>query len=89
MVSAVSYTHLDVYKRQGFLMSEKFRYTLDFSGTPGLGWDGMLIALLGGHNPVSYTHLDVYKRQDQQASKYAPKNLLPCKRTKVLKNRLY
>lgn len=36
----------------GFLMSEKFRFTLDFSGSPGLGWDGMLIALLGSHNPV-------------------------------------
>lgn len=36
----------------GFMMSEKFKYTLDFSGSPGLGWDGMLIALLGGHNPV-------------------------------------
>ncbi|MEG0979487.1 MAG: ABC transporter permease, partial [Oscillospiraceae bacterium] len=36
----------------GFLMSEKFRFTLDFSGNPGLGWDGMLIALLGAHNPV-------------------------------------
>lgn len=36
----------------GFLMSEKYRFTLDFSGNPGLGWDGMLIALLGNHNPV-------------------------------------
>ena len=36
----------------GFLMSEKYRFTLDFSGSPGLGWDGMLIALLGRHNPV-------------------------------------
>ncbi len=36
----------------GFMISEKFKYTLDFSGSPGLGWDGMLISLLGGHNPV-------------------------------------
>ncbi|ACL75436.1 ABC transporter permease [Ruminiclostridium cellulolyticum] len=36
----------------GFLMSEKYRFTLDFSGSPGLGWDGMLIALLGSHNPI-------------------------------------
>lgn len=36
----------------GFMLSEKFKYTLDFSGTPGLGWDGMLISLLGGHSPV-------------------------------------
>ena len=36
----------------GHMMSEKFKYTLGFSGTTGLGWDGMLIALLGRHNPV-------------------------------------
>lgn len=36
----------------GYLLSEKFHYTLDFSGMPGLGWDGMLISLLGGHSPL-------------------------------------
>lgn len=36
----------------GWMMSEKFKYTLDFSGNPGLGWDGMLISLLGGHSPL-------------------------------------
>lgn len=36
----------------GQMMSEAFKYTLTFSGTTGLGWDGMLIALLGRHNPV-------------------------------------
>lgn len=36
----------------GWMLSEKFKYTLDFSGTPGLGWDGMLVALLGGKTPV-------------------------------------
>jgi general nucleoside transport system permease protein len=36
----------------GWMMSDKFVYTLDFSGSPGLGWDGMLIALLGSHSPV-------------------------------------
>ncbi|PKL00245.1 MAG: ABC transporter permease [Tenericutes bacterium HGW-Tenericutes-1] len=36
----------------GWMLSEKFSYTLDFSGTPGLGWDGMLIALLGSHSPI-------------------------------------
>ncbi|MEG1716641.1 MAG: ABC transporter permease [Lachnospiraceae bacterium] len=35
----------------GQMMSETFKYTLTFSGTTGLGWDGMLIALLGRHNP--------------------------------------
>lgn len=36
----------------GQMMSEAFKYTLTFSGTTGLGWDGMLIALLGRHNPA-------------------------------------
>lgn len=36
----------------GYMMSEQFKYTLSFSGNPGLGWDGMLIALLGGHSPI-------------------------------------
>lgn len=36
----------------GYMMSEQFKFTLGFSGTPGLGWDGMLIALLGSHSPV-------------------------------------
>ncbi len=36
----------------GYMLSEKTFYTLDFSGSPGLGWDGMLIALLGRHSPV-------------------------------------
>lgn len=36
----------------GWLMSDQYVYTLNFSGTPGLGWDGMLIALLGNHSPI-------------------------------------
>ena len=36
----------------GWMLSEKTFYTLDFSGSPGLGWDGMLVALLGRHSPV-------------------------------------
>lgn len=36
----------------GWMMSDQFRYTLSFSGSPGLGWDGMLIALLGRHSPI-------------------------------------
>jgi simple sugar transport system permease protein len=35
----------------GNMLSEQYRYTLSFSGNPGLGWDGMLIALLGRHSP--------------------------------------
>ena len=36
----------------GWMMSDQFKYTLSFSSDPGLGWDGMLIALLGGHSPA-------------------------------------
>lgn len=36
----------------GWMLSDQFKYTLSFSANPGLGWDGMLIALLGGHSPV-------------------------------------
>ena len=36
----------------GHMLSDQYKYTLSFSGTPGLGWDGMLVALLGGHHPV-------------------------------------
>ena len=48
---AVSYTHLDVYKRQAQWVAESTSVK-----HPGREWvyDGM---------PVSYTHLDVYKRQ--------------------------
>ncbi len=36
----------------GWMQSERFRYTPGFSGSPGLGWDGMLISLLGAHEPI-------------------------------------
>ena len=49
--AAVSYTHLDVYKRQ--VIAYIF---LTWGLTGFLSW----VRLLG---PVSYTHLDVYKRQ--------------------------
>ena len=55
---AVSYTHLDVYKRQEW---DSVKITLK----------GILVSRQEGHSkfepvntiPVSYTHLDVYKRQ--------------------------
>ena len=36
----------------GWMMEDQYSYTLSFSGSPGLGWDGMLIALMGGHDPI-------------------------------------
>ena len=64
---AVSYTHLDVYKRQ-VRLPEKFRFNTDEVIVQQLGdavilvpkeslWQTFMAA-------VSYTHLDVYKRQD-------------------------
>lgn len=54
----------------GFLMSEKYRYTLDFSGTPGLGWDGMLISLLGGHDPVGIIIAAIFYAALKTGSEY-------------------
>ena len=51
VIQPVSYTHLDVYKRQHQQCYDSFysKYGL----------------LHSSYNPVSYTHLDVYKRQAQ------------------------
>ena len=49
----VSYTHLDVYKRQVYDHKEELPELFDF--------------ILGNDTTVSYTHLDVYKRQPQES----------------------
>lgn len=54
----------------GYLMSEKYRFTLDFSGNPGLGWDGMLIALLGNHNPVGVLVASIFYAALKTGSEY-------------------
>lgn len=54
----------------GFLMSEKYRFTLDFSGSPGLGWDGMLIALLGNHSPIGVIVAAVFYAALKTGSEY-------------------
>ena len=59
---AVSYTHLDVYKRQRQLWPGVIFATI--------GWQ--LIQALGGIYAVSYTHLDVYKRQVQRSTRCWP-----------------
>ena len=53
---SVSYTHLDVYKRQ---LQGGGNVILNEEGTAS--FDPQLIA--PNEEPVSYTHLDVYKRQ--------------------------
>ena len=66
----VSYTHLDVYKRQALRKVEEW-YVGDgfYSDGPGFAFDyynsfvlhPMYVECL---EAVSYTHLDVYKRQE-------------------------
>ena len=71
---AVSYTHLDVYKRQEYpcylpiadtsLLTSEGKITFTAKATFGdavLPIDNMTVYF----DAVSYTHLDVYKRQDR------------------------
>ena len=67
---AVSYTHLDVYKRQGSGLVCGKDFYLGFS--PERVDPGNLVyktkntpKVVGAIGAVSYTHLDVYKRQTQ------------------------
>ena len=78
-VKAVSYTHLDVYKRQVWykqLLALHPEWTVvgeyEDAGVTGTsvrkrkGFQQMLDDGIKFHkyDPVSYTHLDVYKRQE-------------------------
>ena len=57
---AVSYTHLDVYKRQVLLRPGK---AFIIFRRPLLAEIQKIDGLVDGIDAVSYTHLDVYKRQ--------------------------
>ena len=63
----VSYTHLDVYKRQGFEEPQQHRKNLCDRYCAGADRDRDQIrdpvAGVNREDTVSYTHLDVYKRQ--------------------------
>ena len=59
-LTAVSYTHLDVYKRQGQVVPAINIYGLCRS----LGIEH--VCEVDAFDPVSYTHLDVYKRQRER-----------------------
>ena len=71
----VSYTHLDVYKRQA--CDKLIPVTLELGGKSAnivfddadlkQAIDGACKGIL--FNPVSYTHLDVYKRQRKNRNK--------------------
>ena len=56
----VSYTHLDVYKRQRLLGADGGERMVPSSE---LKKGDVVMVSAGGVIPVSYTHLDVYKRQ--------------------------
>ena len=64
----VSYTHLDVYKRQSYdftqLTDEELLAELEIVDDRRI-WK-IAEAIRRGMPPVSYTHLDVYKRQHLQ-----------------------
>ena len=62
---AVSYTHLDVYKRQDFGMERGTEYGLEqiYAVIDGRYRSGKPLIATTNLTPVSYTHLDVYKRQ--------------------------
>ena len=58
----VSYTHLDVYKRQTVDCDGPSAVSNNFTGAGSVGFpSNVMIACTW--NTVSYTHLDVYKRQ--------------------------
>ena len=64
---AVSYTHLDVYKRQdpnmGGIQGGTYGGMNSQGMNPGMGGPQGGMMNRQGLDPVSYTHLDVYKRQ--------------------------
>ena len=61
----VSYTHLDVYKRQLMQCSDFFDEHKDINqvAVRNTAFSAKKVKDDGDITPVSYTHLDVYKRQ--------------------------
>ena len=68
-VGSVSYTHLDVYKRQNYDDTRINNALLQLASALALDEPPMRIecfdlsTIHGSYTAVSYTHLDVYKRQ--------------------------
>ena len=60
---AVSYTHLDVYKRQPLECERLQGFPNHWTDIPGASDSARYKALGNSVATVSYTHLDVYKRQ--------------------------
>ena len=77
----VSYTHLDVYKRQVHMLENipqgeaKMPHSINGKGNTScrsIYWwtSGFFPGILWYINAVSYTHLDVYKRQNKRESHF-------------------
>ena len=65
-ITAVSYTHLDVYKRQARHEAAELGYeTVDFNDPAKACFETLFLINTVPDRviAVSYTHLDVYKRQ--------------------------
>ena len=62
-MTAVSYTHIDVYKRQGFTSAQQTTLPQEMIDT--IESCGFFESIPS----VSYTHLDVYKRQPKGSEK--------------------
>ena len=80
-VGSVSYTHLDVYKRQFVAFGQQLRkisaVRMHFAVHILLSHPSCnKLFVLTTKVPVSYTHLDVYKRQDQVHVKALSENTL-------------
>ena len=64
LLEAVSYTHLDVYKRQPYgSFGPIVPWALFLQRERASAVDPCQAVVLANKRPVSYTHLDVYKRQ--------------------------
>ena len=69
-MSPVSYTHLDVYKRQVFVLQILEKAAND-PGVIKTHYQVSFGLALGTCIPVSYTHLDVYKRQTRKPATWS------------------
>ena len=68
-VIPVSYTHLDVYKRQEYLRQcDLAGFELGLEAPVALPVKAAVHIQRTAKQPVSYTHLDVYKRQQQSGA---------------------
>ena len=69
---SVSYTHLDVYKRQNYNLVPILNVYENIVLPVELDGDTVDQKFLDEivHLPVSYTHLDVYKRQECNSERY-------------------